>query len=360
MIRILDKYVGWIFLGSYLTCLFFFVGLFLIVDFFSRLDDFLDAREYLANTHDTLLGLIFRYYLLSVPTVFSQVAPFVTLMGAMFAVTRLSRSNELIPMVSSGLSTYRILAPLFLFAFVLTGAMIALQQFAIPRIGRAKEAIEEILDGRDPRFIRMVKESDRMGNRFDIGRYDPERRRMLDLDVTTVNPPIRVVEATAAEWTNGKSGEGWYLTGGYELITDNNGNVERRPKGFLDKTDLSPADLELASVDDFSILSFSEINRLYHRYPERNQLKLLLHSQITFPLSNVILLLLGIPFVINRKVKSPFLSVGICLLICGSFFATDFVARDLGQRGFYPVTMAWLPGVLFASIGICMFDAIRT
>lgn len=360
MRRILDRYVGLVFLESYMICLFFFVGLFLIVDFFGRLDEFLDARDHLVYSQDTLLRLIARYYVLSIPTVFSQVAPFVTLMGAMFAVTRLSRNNELLPMIVSGRSIYRVLSPFFMSALLLTGIMIALQQYAIPEIARAKEGIEQVLDGRDPRYVRQLKEADRLGNRFDIARYDPVGRKMIGLDFTSVNPPLREVKASSAVWREGQFGEGWYLIDGVELRMDERGNARDRTVPFLEDTELRPEDLELASVADLATLSFSEINRLYHRNPDRRELKVLLHTQITFPLSNVILLLLGIPFVINRKIKSPFFSIGVCLVICGCFFAADFVARDLGQRGFYPVTMAWTPVVLFGSIGICMFDTIRT
>lgn len=362
MVRLLDRYVARTFLGSYLVCLVFFLGLFLLVDFFARLDDFLEAREYLGNTHYGLLGLIFRYYVLSVPTVFSQIAPFVTLMGAMFALTRLSRNNELVPMIVSGVSTYRILVPVFLFALLLSGSLIALRQFVIPDLAREKEAIEDIINGKDPRFIREVEHADAEGNRYGIKKYDASAGKMHGLDFTSVGTPIRTVTATMARWRNeGESGPGWYLTNGEELIAQADGTMRERVVHFLFGTTLRPEDLELDALgDNLALLSFSDINRLYHRHPDRKELKVLLHSQITFPLSNLLLLLLGIPLVVNRRIKSPFLSIAVCLLICGAFFAADFLAQDLGRRGFYPVTMAWLPVVLFSSVGICLFDSIRT
>ena len=123
-VRILTLYLSKAFLSSYLVCLFFFVGLFLVIQFFERIDDYVDARKYVASQGASLLALVLSYNLTSVPIVFIQIAPFVTLMGAMFAVTKLSRSNELVPVVTSGVSLYRFLFPIFVYGAVAAVVMI--------------------------------------------------------------------------------------------------------------------------------------------------------------------------------------------------------------------------------------------
>ena len=115
MIRLgkLDRYVASCFLSSYGVCLLFFLAMFVLIDLFSKSDDlFGNARE-LAEMGFSIGSLLPRFYALMLPFIFLQVAPFVTVMAAIFAITRLRRTNELIPMIVAGRSLYRVLTPVF-------------------------------------------------------------------------------------------------------------------------------------------------------------------------------------------------------------------------------------------------------
>ena len=75
----LDRYVGGLFVNSYATALFLVVGLFLILDMASNLDDYLEPWP--DGTRASNL-LIVWYYLLDLPFLFLQVAQTLQAMAA--------------------------------------------------------------------------------------------------------------------------------------------------------------------------------------------------------------------------------------------------------------------------------------
>ena len=126
------------------------------------------------------------------------------------------------------------------------------------------------------------------------------------------------------------------------------------------ETDITPNDIRLATEDKTN-MSFSQLLEIYRRNPERIQLLTLMHHKITFPLSNVVLLLLGFWTILRRRNQSVFLGIAMCMIICAAYFATDFVAQAFGNRGsIHPVLATWLPLTLFGSLGISLYPGIRT
>ena len=78
-------------------------------------------------------------------------------------------------------------------------------------------------------------------------------------------------------------------------------------------------------------------------------------------MSNLVLVLLGFWAVLGRRNQSVFLGIALCLVICGGFFAADFVATALGNRGtIHPIVATWLPITLFGSLGIALFGGVRS
>ena len=105
--KILDRYVCRVFLSTYGVVLLFVLGIFVVVNVLSMLDSLIEAREVLADHGLTPLGVLARFYLTSLPTIFLQIAPFTTVIAATITVIRLMRGNEITPMISSGLSPVR-------------------------------------------------------------------------------------------------------------------------------------------------------------------------------------------------------------------------------------------------------------
>ena len=102
--RLLDRYVIRNFLQAYIYCIAGFISIWLIFDISDNISTLLDER----------VGLILavKYYLTQVPQVFIILLPVSLLLALLFSLGRMSRANEIVSMLTAGVSLLRVLLPL--------------------------------------------------------------------------------------------------------------------------------------------------------------------------------------------------------------------------------------------------------
>jgi LPS export ABC transporter permease LptG len=122
--RRLDRYVVRYFLQAYLYCIAGFTSIWFIFDVSDNISTFLDQR--VSRT------LILEYYLSQIPQILVILLPVALLLALLFSLGRMSRSNEIVSMLTSGVSLPRILAPLLLIGLLTTAASTALNYSMAP------------------------------------------------------------------------------------------------------------------------------------------------------------------------------------------------------------------------------------
>ena len=127
--RRLDRYVTSFFLWHFVFCLLAVLGLYVVVETFSRLDDFVEHKGLGAQ-----LYWIGMYHLCQLPVLVSQFLPIVVLLAGIIALARLAYYNELSAMKAAGVSIYRTLVPIFLAALVIGAIGAADQEILLPNI----------------------------------------------------------------------------------------------------------------------------------------------------------------------------------------------------------------------------------
>src|SRR6478672_4408667 len=103
----LFKQIDWLlikgYFKSYAICLISLLSLYVVVDLFMHLDDFFH------NNSQGLGAVVKRVGLYEA----------IVLMAGMFTVAMMQRNNEHLPLLSAGVPTQRIVAPILLCAFVM-------------------------------------------------------------------------------------------------------------------------------------------------------------------------------------------------------------------------------------------------
>jgi LPS export ABC transporter permease LptG len=122
--RRLDRYVVRYFLQAYLYCIAGFTSIWFIFDVSDNISTFLDQR--ISRT------LILEYYLSQIPQILVILLPVALLLALLFSLGRMSRSNEIVSMLTSGVSLPRILAPLLIIGLLTTAASTALNYSLAP------------------------------------------------------------------------------------------------------------------------------------------------------------------------------------------------------------------------------------
>ncbi|MCP3918256.1 MAG: YjgP/YjgQ family permease [bacterium] len=354
----LDRYVSVLFLSSYATALLLVVGLFLILDMASNLDRFLEPWE--DGTRASAL-LVTRYYVLQVPYVFLQIGPFVTLLAGMFTVNRMLRHNEVSAVLSGGISAHRMLLPVFIGGAVLAAGMFGVRELVGLRIASQRDALYDTLDEkRSERVYSGLYVDDLSRSHVRLGTFRPDAPGAPITELTAVlRAPDRTmrIEAAGARWVEGT----WQLESGVRTVVGDALDVE--PVSELSGFDFTPntALTYRRARDNPLELSFSELQELMRRDPDDVAYQTLWHYQFTFPLANLVLLLVGLPVLFRYERKSGADRMALGGLLCIFYFGFDFVLRSLGLGGgLSPVIASWLPPLLFGSLGVVLYDSLRT
>jgi len=133
ILRISDRYIIRAFLISLVICALALVSLFVVVDTFSNLSNLVERWRDTGKPVGEFLIILARMNAAMMPVVLYELLPVLTLAAAMFTIVALKRSNELTPLLASGVSMYRILWPIFLMAIVMSVLQIADKEVLIPR-----------------------------------------------------------------------------------------------------------------------------------------------------------------------------------------------------------------------------------
>ncbi len=358
----LDRYVARTVMGSYGACLLFMVLLTILVDLLLSLDEYLEvAHRDDVGVVDLLTNLA-SYYLIFAPFVFVTIAPFVTVISGMFAVARLMGANELAPMLFTGRSMMRILRPVLFSALFSAVAMAVCWEFVVPVLSEDLTRNRHQLTGESTGAILerpiLKRRSEDLRHTLFCRSYDHDLQVIEGIELLIegeLAADCQRIDAESASW-NPELGD-WELTAGKRTA-----GTLVSPQALLGFPDLSPDQLWRTGKEakQTTELSYSDLLDLIELRPGRDVYVLGLHTHITFPLANFVLLLLALPFAVHFERGSRIERVVFAIIVCAMYLVTDLTCQNLVSTGLHPVLAAWLPTILFGSMGVVIFGSIRT
>jgi lipopolysaccharide export LptBFGC system permease protein LptF len=326
----------------------------------SNLDDYLRPWK---NGGGAPTSLVARYYLLNIPFVFLQVGPFVTLVAGLYTGSRLLRHNEVTAALGAGVGTHRLLAPVFLGSILCGAAMFGLRELAGTPLGRQRDAARYVLE--HEKYDEVYTElwlRDLNGSVVYLPEFRPEAGsppapEVRGLEATLRSPErLSSTEAAGARYEERHGVKAWWLQNGWhrEVVGVDRQRAVERLEGF----EFTP-DLVLAASrarDNPLELSYRQTKELARRDPDNLSYRMLMQYDFAFPISNVVLLCIGLPYLMRRGRGKPVEGVIAGSLLCVFYFATDFVLKNLGLQGeLDPYLAAWLPIVVFGSLGLASY-----
>ena len=101
---ILDKYLAREIIKYLTTVIIAVVGVYLAVDFFQKIDNFILA--------DIPLKRMIVYFALKIPLIVSQIMPVGILLGVLIAFGLMNKNNEIVALKCGGVSVYYLLRPI--------------------------------------------------------------------------------------------------------------------------------------------------------------------------------------------------------------------------------------------------------
>jgi lipopolysaccharide export LptBFGC system permease protein LptF len=156
-----------------------------------------------------------------------------------------------------------------------------------------------------------------------------------------------VFAARSAQWQPDGSAEGrgphWRLDGSFAF----------RP------SELTTSDIVLRQSSHWlDFMSISQLSALIEmkKVPDRDAAMLAKFVRMANPINNLVMLLLGLPFILSRE-RNIKASAGLTLLMVGGYYAFIYLCRYVGLSPFWA---ALLPILLFGPIAVVMLDSVKT
>ncbi|MCR9246455.1 MAG: LptF/LptG family permease [bacterium] len=357
----LDRYVGRIVFGSFVAGLAFFLLLAIIMDVLGNMPRYIRAAEDQELSTLEFAFSLCKHYALLLPVLFVTITPFVTVIACMFSVARLQHANEIVPMLFVGRPMRRVLRPMMYCGLAAAVGMAGCWQWIVPEVAPALAASESSLNrGRVTQKF-LVDESGEGGviNRLYVVEFDPLERRITDVSMlveTVLAADCLMITARAGQWDEARGD--WALEGGWRESVHRKVKVEWLGRGDLTPEVLLQRGRETIEADT---LAYTELATTMQLRPNRADIRLAFHRHITYPLANLILLMLALPLAIwferGARVQRILLAIGLC----GAYALFDLVCQSLGIRGhIHPVVAAWSPTIVFGSLAVVMFGGMKT
>jgi lipopolysaccharide export system permease protein len=363
----LDRYVLALFGSSYATAFLLVVGLYMIMDMAANLDDY--VQPFPDGSRPGALPIA-KFYALHLPFLFLQVAPFVTLIAGLFTVSKLVRHAEAIAALSAGISAQRLLAPVVVCAALVACSMFGLREFVSFELAGKRDALRHLLDKKqvDPVQPHLWLRDGR-GNVVHLFEYHPRPKgggppyvdgfeeHLIAGAVSTTTVAKRAV------WEPHATPPRWRLEEGVRSVVVGEGEQRSEPTDSVAGFEFTPRLVQTfqRAMEKPEELSFAEAKELSSRDPDNVAYRTLLQYHVTFPLGNLVLVLVGLPLLMRHERGGGAKTLAAAFALCIGYFAADFVCRNLGLQGTLDAPVAaWLPVLFFGSLGIVLYDGMRT
>lgn len=363
LMKLIDRYIFTQFLVPLVYCLITFSMLFVIVDLFDHLSDFIEAR--------TPLAQVALYYIFVMPTLLIYIAPISLLLGLLYSLWQLSRHNELTALRASGISFYRITVPIMLVGLFMSLSISALQETVAPRATHwAWQFINQQKKGGK---VSMNQASDlpfkneEAHRIWNIRKYDLATHDMQGVKVVQQRKDgsdLEIVRAEEARYFDGK----WWLFNvsiqKYDFYNNPIGAPTREPLRQMAEWDEAPEDFmhEVTSMEFLSARDLWRFVAARKNLSDKRRAQILvdMHARLAMPWTCLVVTIFGIPFGVRTARKGALAGIISALLTFFFFYFLMTFGQWLGKNQFVePAASAWMPNVFFLLAGILLMFRTR-
>jgi len=360
--RIIDRYVAREFFVSYLIALFVVLSLRIILDLFLEFDEFVEVKAgQVAPGVLAVIGHILDYYGPKTFEFFRDFSGTIIILAAAFALTRMTRQNELTAILASGISLKRVIVPIVVLAFFLNLLMVIDQQFILPRLADKLVRRHDEMD--QLRTVRAYLLPDRNSSLFCAPLYDPETKTITDLLVILRRDGRFAGTVTASRATWNEQQKYWDLQNGIYLDHRNDSQAAQSLPYY--PSDLSADYLWLQRNTAYkTLMSYQDLRNLQLRHllkpAESREVASEKHFRFSDPIINMVMLLLGLPLLISRQRRSTKTAILLACLGAGSCFIATFACKLLAGAILAPLLAAFIPVIIFAPLSVLALDGLKT
>jgi lipopolysaccharide export system permease protein len=353
--RVISRYIIFELIKIIAICIGVVIALYLVIDFFERIDDFLEAK--------LPLSLALQYFLLKLPLIVQQGIPMGVLMGTLITLGLMARSNELLALKAGGVSPALVVGPILTLSLLLSLTDFTLAEYLVPLTSSRANYIWNVKVRNRPVPSSFFQE--KIWYKGDQALYNirvlhPKRQLLEGVTIHMFDRSFHVlkrIDARRGEW----DGQTWVFSdgilinrtagGGYsmERFQRRRFQLKELPQDFqhLEK---APEEMTLGELGRY-------VTKIKSEGYDATRYQVDFHAKIAFPFTSFIMALMGIGVAFYQG-KHGGIAVGVAVSVALAFiylFIFQFVLR-IGYTGnLQPLLAAWIPNTFFGIASIFLF-----
>ncbi len=350
----MDQYIIKKYLSSFLFTMLLITMIAVVIDFSEKINRFIDSDV-------GLLQILGSYYLNFIPWINGMMWPLFSLIAVIFFTSRMAKNAELVALLSSGVSFYRIMVPYLVAATIIAGTLWVGKNYFIPYSCKIKNDFESeylkksskktlnndihfFLSPSEKLYIRYYRSSDTTAQSFRLESFIQNRLvKVLKAEklVYKSSPNVWTLKDYSVREFSGLN-ESFLVSMGESIDTV----LDLTPEDFIRNTKLME-NMTTVDLNDY-------INRERERgLGDAKAFLIEKHMRNSQPFTIFILTLIGFA-ISSRKVRGGMglhLAIGVVL---GAAFVivSKFAATFSNNLSLSPVLGAWLPNLMFSIVAL--------
>ncbi len=360
--KIITRYLVTEYIKYFLLCLFVFIIL------YSSLDVAKDVDYILAQ--DVSFPVALQYFLYLVPINVNEIFPFIVLIALLVSIGGMSRRNELLVLLTNGVSRMSIFKPLLIILIFLYFFNVFMGEMLVPILHERVDYIWNVLVRGDATY-RITDQKDiwlkGSGEYFyNIEMYEPREQVMHQVVVSRLSEDhsllLERIDAESGIFIEDKE---WRFINGSHWLFSEEGEL-KVAEIFNEK--VIPLEEKLEIFLDIGkepeFMNFIElrsyVKAMQMRETETSDFYIFeLHRKLSQPLAVFILCLAAFPLVLMTNKHGYMFTLSIGIVYSVIYFALMLGLQYIAEIPFVPpVFGAWFPNILFLVIGIVSFKKV--
>ncbi len=362
--QLIDRLV----IGDLLRFFFYILGgfttLFIIITLFQLLNSI--------TKHHIEWTIVANYLFFLLPFIINYVTPLAALVAVMITFGILQRTSQVVALTASGQSIYRLAAPVIIISLFLSAFLFINQDYIMPFTNPRQNNLRALIrSGQEPAQTFYQKTNQWISGAdsriFNYEYFNPKKNAFAALNVIDLSKePFgikRRLFATRAVWD--KDEEAWTLQDGWERIFDGDRLVsfemfKERKYELTEQPDYFKQDLRGSHS-----MTIAEVRRKIVELSRAGfdvlDLRIALQSKIAFPLTCLIMAIVGLPFSFSVGKRGALYGVAIGIAIGIAYWGAIGLFEQMGRYEILPPLLAaWGPNLLFGTGGLYLFLTTRT
>jgi len=356
--RVIDLYMLRMFCLYFLMTLLVCLALVCLFTFFELVDDVVK--------NEIAYITVLDYFFFLQPHFLMLLVPISILIATLVTFGLMEKTNQIVAMKACGISVYRLAIPIFILTVAISGFVFLVQEHVLPFANQRQDNLRKIIKGSpiqtyQPGRNWIFGKEDVL---FNYNHFSPSSNQFGEFSVYRLDIGNSLLfehlYAQHAAWD--RETQRWRVVNGTrrDFKTGSFERFDERLVEFAETPEYFDEEVKASSKLTYKELK-EHIENLQTGGFEVEYLQTELYKKLSFPLVNLIMAIIGLPFALTMGRKGALYGIAAGVMIGIVYWGAFGVFDVFGSSGLLaPLLAAWGPNILFGTGGVILLSWIRT